>query len=148
MAFVKDLLSSKPSEVWTVGPRDMVYKALQLMAEKNVGAVPVVDADGNVLGVFSERDYARKVILHGKSSQATAVEELMSRPVYCVGLDDTTETCMQLMTDKHIRHLVVCEDDRMIGFLSIGDLLKSVIDTQNAQIKDLENFIVGAAQLS
>jgi CBS domain-containing protein len=144
MTFVRDVLSGKSSDVWTVGPRDMVYKALQLMAEKNIGAVPVVDADGTVLGVFSERDYARKVILHGKSSQATAVEELMSHPVYCVSLDDTTETCMKLMTDKHIRHLVVCEDDKMIGFLSVGDLLKSVIDTQNAQIKDLENFIAGA----
>jgi CBS domain-containing protein len=144
MTFVRDLLRGKPAEVWTVGPRDMVYKALQLMAEKNIGAVPVVDADGNVVGMFSERDYARKVILQGKSSQATAVGELMSHPVYSVSLGDTIETCTKLMTDKHIRHLVVCEGDKMVGFVSIGDVLKAVIDTQSAQIKDLENFIIGA----
>jgi CBS domain-containing protein len=144
MTFVRDLLSGKSSEVWSVGPRDLVYRALQLMAEKNVGALPVVDSDGNVLGMFSERDYARKVILQGKSSRATSVGELMSHPVYCVGPDDTIETCMQLMTDKHFRHLVVCADGRMVGIVSIGDLLKAVIDAQNVRIKDLENFIVGA----
>jgi CBS domain-containing protein len=144
MIFVRELLSGKSPEVWSVGPRDMVYKALQLMAEKNIGGLPVVDADGNVVGFFSERDYARKVILMGKSSQATAVGELMSHPVYCVSPDDTIETCMELMTEKHIRHLVVCEDGKMVGLVSIGDLLKAVIDAQNVQIKDLQNFIVGA----
>jgi CBS domain-containing protein len=144
MIFVRELLRGKSPEVWSVGPRDMVYKALQLMAEKNVGGLPVVDSDGNVVGFFSERDYARKVILVGKSSQATAVGELMSYPVVCVSPGDTIETCMELMTEKHIRHLVVCEEGRMVGLVSIGDLLKAVIDTQNVQIKDLENFIVGA----
>jgi CBS domain-containing protein len=144
MTFVRDLLRGKPAEVWAVGPRDMVYKALQLMAEKNIGGLPVTEPDGKVVGFFSERDYARKVILMGKSSQATAVGELMSHPVYCVSPGDTIETCMELMTEKHIRHLVVCEDDKMIGVVSIGDLLKSVIDQQSTHIKDLENFIVGA----
>jgi len=144
MTFVRELLSGKSPEVWSVGSRDMVYRALQLMAERNVGALPVVDSNGNVVGVFSERDYARKVILQGKSSQATAVDELMSHPVYCVTPSDTIETCMELMTDKHIRHLVVCEEDKMVGIVSIGDILKAIIDAQNMHIKDLENFIVGA----
>ena len=84
MTFVRDLLRGKPAEIWSIGPRDTVYKALQVMADKNIGALPVVD-DGNLVGMFSERDYARKVILKGKSSRATAVEELMSHPVFCVG---------------------------------------------------------------
>jgi CBS domain-containing protein len=144
MIYVRDLLRGKSPEVWSMGPRDMVYRALQLMAEKNIGGLPVVEPDGKVVGFFSERDYARKVILMGKSSQATAVGELMSHPVYCVSPGDTIETCMELMTDRHIRHLVVCEDGKMVGVVSIGDILKAVIDTQNAHIKDLENFIVGA----
>ena len=144
MIYVRDLLRGKSPEVWSVGPRDLVYRALQLMAEKNIGGLPVVEPDGKVVGFFSERDYARKVILMGKSSQATAVGELMSHPVYCVSPGDTIETCMELMTDRHIRHLVVCEDDKMVGVVSIGDVLKAVIDMQDAHIKDLENFIVGA----
>jgi len=121
----------------------MVYKALQLMAEKNVGALPVVQ-DGDLIGMFSERDYARKLILKGKTSQATAVEELMSHPVFCVGLDDTIETCMELMTNQRIRHLPVCGDGGLIGMVSIGDVLKAVIANQQVMIQDLENYIVGA----
>jgi CBS domain-containing protein len=139
----------KPAEIWSIGPRDTVYKALQLMAEKNVGALPVVDPEnGDLVGMFSERDYARKLILKGKSSQATAVEELMSCPVFCVHPDDTLETCMELITTKHIRHLPVCDSSvchgsRMIGMISIGDVLKAVIAQQKILIKDLENYIVG-----
>lgn len=143
MTFVRDLLRGKPAEVWIIGPRDMVYKALQLMAEKNVGALPVVQ-DGELIGMFSERDYARKLILKGKTSQATAVEELMSHPVFCVGLDDTIETCMELMTTQRIRHLPVCGDGGLIGMVSIGDVLKAVIASQQVMIQDLENYIVGA----
>jgi len=150
MTFVKQLLQGKPAEIWSIAPRDTVYKALQLMAEKNVGALPVIDPDsGNLVGMFSERDYARKLILKGKSSQATAVEELMSFPVYCVRPDDTLETCMELITTKHIRHLpvcnstAVCDGSRMVGMISIGDVLKAVIANQQVLIKDLENYIVG-----
>jgi len=113
------------------------------MAEKNVGALPVVQ-DGELIGMFSERDYARKLILKGKTSQATAVEELMSHPVFCVGLDDTIETCMELMTTQRIRHLPVCGDGGLIGMVSIGDVLKAVIASQQVMIQDLENYIVGA----
>lgn len=143
MAFVRDLLRGKPGEIWTIGLQDMVYRALQVMADKNVGALPVVEA-GQLVGMFSERDYARKVILKDKSSRATAVGELMSHPVICVGSDDTLETCMQLMTTARIRHLPVCDGQRMIGMVSIGDVLKTVITDQQVLIKDLENYIVGA----
>jgi CBS domain-containing protein len=143
MTFVRDLLQGKPAEVWGIGPRDSVYKALELMAEKNIGALPVVE-EGNLVGMFSERDYARKVILVGKSSRAIAVEEIMSHPVFCVEPDDTLETCIELMTAKHIRHLPVCGGDPLLGMVSIGDVLKSVIAKQQVLIKDLENYIVGA----
>jgi len=149
MTFVRELMLGKPAEIWSIGPRDTVYKALQLMAEKNVGALPVIDPEsGNLIGMFSERDYARKLILKGKSSQATAVEELMSSPVFCVHPDDSLETCMELITTKHIRHLPVCDSpvcdgSRMVGMISIGDVLKAVIAKQQILIKDLENYIVG-----
>jgi CBS domain-containing protein len=121
----------------------MVYKALQVMADKNVGALPVMD-DGKLVGMFSERDYARKVILKDKTSRATAVGELMSHPVLCVGPDDTLEICVELMTTHHIRHLPVCDGQRMIGMVSIGDILKATIAKRDVLIKDLENYIVGA----
>jgi CBS domain-containing protein len=143
MIFVRQLLQGKPAEIWTIGPRDTVYKALQVMAEKNIGALPVVE-DEKLVGMFSERDYARKVILKDKSSRATAVGELMSHPVICVSLDDTLETCMQLMTTHHVRHLPVCGDPNLLGMISIGDVLKAVIAKQDLLIKDLENYIVGA----
>ena len=146
MTYVRQLLQGKPVEVWHVGPRDMVYKALELMAEKNIGALPVVDAEsgGKLLGMFSERDYARKVILKGKSSQATTVSELMSSPVTTVGPDDTIGTCMELMTKRHIRHLPVIDHGQMIGLVSIGDVLDALVREQRVLIKDLENYIVGA----
>jgi CBS domain-containing protein len=124
----------------------MVYKALELMAEKNIGALPVVDAEsgGTLIGMFSERDYARKVILKGKSSQATTVSELMSSPVTTVGPDDTIETCMELMTTRHIRHLPVIDHGQMIGLVSIGDVLNALVREQRVLIQDLENYIVGA----
>jgi CBS domain-containing protein len=146
MCFVRDLLRRKPADVWTIGPRDSAYKALELMAEKDVGALPVVDAasGGPVVGIFSERDYARKVILKGKSSQATAVSEIMSSPVICVSPSDDVEAAMHLMNEHHIRHLPVVEGGRLIGLVSIGDILRAIIVEKNVLIMDLENFIVGA----
>jgi CBS domain-containing protein len=143
MTFVRELLQSKPAQVWTIRRTATVFEALELMAEKNIGALPVMD-DGDLVGMFSERDYARKVILMGKSSRNTTVGELMSSPVYCVGPDETLETCMELMTRQRIRHLPVCGDGELSGLISIGDLLKVVIANQQALINDLENFIVGA----
>ena len=142
MTFVKELLRGKPAEVWTVSPQNTVYEALELLAEKNIGAVPVVEND-NLIGMFSERDYARKVILRGKASKETLVRELMSHPVFRVGPDEPIETCMALMTNQHIRHLPVIEDGKLIGLISIGDVLKAVIARQQVLIKDLENYITG-----
>jgi CBS domain-containing protein len=142
MTFVREALQNKPAGVWTVGPQVTVYRALEIMAEKNVGAMPVVD-DGKLVGMFSERDYARKVSLLGKSSHATAVKEVMSHPVYCVGPDESIETCMSLMTNQHIRHLPVLEGDRLTGLVSIGDVLKAMIASQEVLIKDLQNYIAG-----
>ena len=145
MTFVREILHDKPAGIWSIAPQNTVYKALEQMAAKNIGALPVVD-NGKVVGMFSERDYARKVILKDRSSRATAVGELMSHPVICVGLDDTLETCMALMTEHHIRHLPVimpaCSGD-LVGMVSIGDVLKAMIDQQRVLIKDLENYIVG-----
>jgi CBS domain-containing protein len=142
MTFVRQLLQGKPADIWTVAPETTVYKALELMAEKNVGALPVV-ADGELLGMFSERDYARKVVLKDRSSRAMTVRELMSHPALCVGPDDTIEKCMRLMTDRHVRHLPVCDQGHMAGMISIGDLLKAVIAEQEVHIRDLEHFING-----
>ena len=145
MCYVRDVLMEKSPEVWTIGPRDMAYKALEAMAEKNIGALPVVDPDtGKLLGMFSERDYARKVILKGRSSHATTVGELMSSPVTAFRPGDKIETCMQLMTERHIRHLPVVKNGELVGMISIGDVLKATIAEKDVMIKDLENFIVGA----
>jgi CBS domain-containing protein len=146
MCNVRDVLRDKSPEVWTIGPRDLAYKALELMAAKNVGALLVVDPENRnkVLGIFSERDYARKVILQGKSSHATPVSDLMSSPVTVVTPSDSIDTCMQLMTGRHIRHLPVLENGRLVGIISIGDVVKAVIADKDVMIRDLENFIVGA----
>jgi CBS domain-containing protein len=142
MAFVSQVLSSKPGEVWTIEPDATVYQALQLMAEKNVGALPVVE-NGQLVGMFSERDYARRVILVGKSSRLTTVRELMISPVISVGPDATMEACMELMTERHIRHLPVLDAGRLIGIVSSGDVLKAVVAGQQVMINDLHNFITG-----
>jgi signal-transduction protein with cAMP-binding, CBS, and nucleotidyltransferase domain len=143
MTFVRDILRDKPSTVWTIESRYFVYKALELMAEKDIGALPVTE-DGKLVGMFSERDYARKVILKGKSSHSTTVGELMSQPVVSVGLDDTIETCMALMTEQRIRHLPVMDQNELVGMVSIGDVLKATIARQEVLIQDLSNYIVGA----
>ena len=142
MTFVRELLQRKPAGLWTVKRQATVFEALQEMADKNIGALLVVD-DGELVGMFSERDYARKVILQGKSSQNTSVGELMSSPVFCVGLDDTIDACMQLMSTQHIRHLPVRDHGQLVGMVSIGDVVTSVIANQQVLIADLENFISG-----
>ena len=142
MCFVRQVVHNKAGEVWTVDPQTSVYRALELMAEKNVGAVPVMDGE-KLVGMFSERDYARKIILKGRSSKGTAVRDVMSQPVYSVSPDETVDTCMQLMTDRHVRHLPVMENGELVAILSIGDLLKATVKDQRVLIRDLENFIVG-----
>ena len=139
---VSQLLRRKGRQAYVTRPESTVYEALQVMAEKNVGALLVVDSDG-LVGIFSERDYARKVILHGKSSKDTPVGEVMTKRVYFVHPDNTIEECMALMTEKKIRHLPVIEGDQLAGVISIGDVVKEVIDEQGFVIEQLENYITG-----
>ncbi len=143
MKTVKDLLRSKGYDIWSIGPDATVYEALQLMANKNVGALLVLDA-GNLVGIMSERDYARKVVLKGKSSKDTPVREIMTEKVLCVRTDQTAEECMALMTSKHIRHLPVLEGNRLVGVISIGDVVRAIIEHQEFVIEQLENYIAGS----
>ena len=141
---IKDLLRYKPEDVWTISSRATVYEALEMMAEKNVGALPVVD-DGRLVGIFSERDYARKCILLGRHSRETLVSELMTFPVVTVEPTLTIEQCLAMMTEGHFRHLPVLENDRVTGIVSIGDIGKWVISEQRSTIHDLEGYITGSS---
>jgi CBS domain-containing protein len=140
MHTVKQLLGSKPGGVVTITPDASVFHALELMAERDIGAVVVVDEE-KVVGIVSERDYARKVILHNKSSRDITVDEIMTDRVLYVGLTHTIEDCMSLMTDKRIRHLPVLDGDRLVGVLSIGDLVKATISERDFVIRQLETYI-------
>jgi CBS domain-containing protein len=141
MHTVKQLLDSKRGSVVTIAPYASVFEALELMAERDIGAVVVVD-DDHVIGILSERDYARKVILHNKSSKEITVDEIMTDRVLYVSPTHTIDECMALMTDKRIRHLPVMNDDRLIGVLSIGDLVKATITEQDFTIRQLEHYIM------
>jgi len=142
MITVKQLLKTKSPNIWTIESKVTAYKALQLMSERQIGAVMVLEK-GKLVGVFSERDYARKVILKGKSSKDTLVSELMSHPVCYVRPEQTIEDCMALMTAKRIRHLPVLENDQLIGIVTIGDVVKTIISEQKFTIQQLENYITG-----
>jgi CBS domain-containing protein len=136
------LLQTKGQDIWSITPDALVIDALKLMAEKRVGALLVLEA-GQVVGIISERDYARKVSLLGKSSKTTPVREIMTEKVVYVRPEQTIEDCMALMTDKRIRHLPVLADDQLIGVISIGDVVKAVISEQEFIIAQLENYIIG-----
>jgi CBS domain-containing protein len=140
MKTVRQLMQGKASAVHTIGPEAPVIDALRLMAEHGIGALPVLDR-GKLAGILSERDYARKVVLLGRSSQDTPVRDIMTSRVVCVGPQRTVEECMALMTDKRIRHLPVIEHGELIGLLSIGDLVKEVISEQQFLISQLESYI-------
>ena len=142
MYTVRHLLQEKGNQVWSVSPSAMVYAALELMATKNLGAVLVMDA-GKVVGIFTERDYARKVILKGKSSKTATVGELMTTEVLYVSPDDTLENCMALMTEKRARHLPVLENGKLAGVVSIGDVVKAIISDREFMIRELERYITG-----
>ena len=146
MSTVRQVLRTKPAEIWTIGPRASVYQALQLMAAKDVGALLVLDG-GRLDGIFSERDYARKVALFGRSSRETTVGELMTQAVYYVTPSQTVEECLALMTDKRVRHLPVLDGGHLVGLVSIGDAVKCIIDDQQLTIRHLENYITGGATL-
>ena len=137
------LLQKDRREVLTIGPRESVFDALSRMAEKNVGALVVVDA-GRVVGVISERDYARKVILIGKASRETAVEEIMGAPPITVSTGTTVAECMALMTGRYLRHLPVVSDGVLIGVVSIGDLVKALLADQEARLGKIEAYISGS----
>jgi CBS domain-containing protein len=139
MSTIRQILARKP-DVYSLAPTATVFEALTLMAEKNVGALLVVDA-GKLVGIFSERDYARKVMLVGKSSRETQVCEIMTPKVVCIGPHQTTGECMALMTEKHIRHLPVLEDGELVGVISIGDVVRDVVEEQRFTIRQLEKYI-------
>ncbi len=140
MKTVRQMLEGKSRGLCTIGPGASVLDALKLMAEKDIGALLVVEND-KLVGIISERDYARKMILHGKSSHDTPVRKIMTERVICVQPDRTVDECMALMTDKRFRHLPVIENDKLIGVLSIGDLVKETISEQQFMIKQLESYI-------
>jgi CBS domain-containing protein len=139
---VTNLLREKDSHIWTISPDATVYEAIVLMAEKNIGAVPVV-AGEKLLGIISERDYTRKVILRGKSSKKAFVREIMSRELVVVGPEDTVGECMRLVTEKRVRHLPVLENGMLVGVLSTGDLVRWIISAQTATIDQLTKYIFG-----
>lgn len=140
MKTVRELLQGKSGAIFSIAPDARVYDALKLMAEKEIGALVVMD-QGTLAGIMSERDYARKVTLLGKSSQELAVRDIMTAKVVTISPSQSAEECMALMTDYRIRHLPVMEGDRLIGVLSIGDLVKAVIEDQRETIKQLESYI-------
>ena len=140
MTTVRTLLEGKGRAIYSVEPQAAVLDAVRLMAEHHVGAL-VVMRGAALEGIVSERDYARKVILRGRSSADTPVRDIMSAPVLTVSLDTSVQACMQLMTDRHVRHLPALENGRVIGMVSIGDLVKAVIAEQRAQIEQLESYI-------
>jgi len=142
MKTVKHVLKAKHNEIWSIDPDLLVFDALKEMAEKKIGALMVMK-DGKVCGVISERDYARKVMLQGRSSRDTTVRDIMTTDVVFVHPEQTVETCMSLMTDKRIRHLPVDDNGQLVGVISIGDLVKALISDQQDTIEQLETYIRG-----
>ena len=140
MRHVRHLLESKPTEVHAIAPDAPVIEALRLMAEKGIGAVLVLDGP-RLAGILSERDYARKVVLLGRNSTDTPVRDIMSGEVHSVGHGHSVDDCMQLMTDRRIRHLPVVDDGEVVGIISIGDLVKAVIEEQQAELRYLQDYI-------
>jgi CBS domain-containing protein len=139
---VRQVLRTKGQGFHAIGPDATAYDALEIMAAKNIGALLVVES-GRLVGVFSERDYARKVVLRGKTSKQTPVRELMSAPPIHVGLDTSLQDCMVLMTDNRIRHLPVLEHDMLLGIMSIGDVVNTIISEQESTIGELQEYIAG-----
>jgi CBS domain-containing protein len=139
---ISALLHHKGPKVWTISDQATVYEALELLADKNIGALPVLAGD-RLVGIFSERDYARKVVLEGKSSRTTPVREVISTPVVSVTPHHTIEEAMRLMTDKHIRHLPVIDGEKMVGLVSIGDMVNWIISAQTATIEQMASYLTG-----
>jgi len=147
MKTIRQLVKLKGHDIWTTSPTARVFDALQVMAEKDIGALLVLDGK-TLVGIFSERDYARKVILKGKSSKNTRVNEIMSSPLIFIEPDNTIEQGLALMSAKHIRHLPVMDDNRLLGIVTIGDLIKSLIDDQKITIDHLEKYILSNTSIT
>ncbi|MGO4223070.1 CBS domain-containing protein [Lysobacter sp. TAF61] len=140
MRTVRQLLEAKAPEIFAIGPDAPVIEAIRLMAEKRIGAVLVLEG-GQLVGILSERDYARKIVLQGRSSADTPVRTIMTAQVLTVGLDDSTDHCMQMVTDRRIRHLPVLHNGQVLGVVSIGDLVKAVIEDQQIELDQLQRYI-------
>jgi CBS domain-containing protein len=147
MKTIRQILKKKGRKIWTITPATRVFEALQVMAEKDVGALLVVDGK-TLVGVFSERDYARKVILKGKSSKNMRVKEIMSSPPIFIEPDNTVDQALALMSAKHVRHLPVMEKNRLVGIVTIGDLVRSLIDEQKVAIDHLEKYILSNTSIT
>jgi len=139
---ISTLLHHKPAELWSIAPEATVFEAIKLMAEKNIGSL-LVTSGNKLVGVFTERDYTRKIALQGKSSKDTRVREIISREIVSVTPQHSVEDCMKLMTEKRVRHLPVLEGDKVVGLVSIGDLVNWIISAQNAAIAQMEQYIAG-----
>ena len=143
MTTIEQLLNTKGNQVWSVKPKATIFEALEIMSEKEIGALLVME-DGKLTGIFSERDYARKVILKGKSSKETPVGELMTKKVFYIDSQKTINDCMAMMTAKRIRHVPVIEDNQVMGIVTIGDVVNQIISEQEVTINHLENYITGS----
>ncbi len=142
MKRVKEILAAKGGKTWSIGPNQSVYEAIHLLAEKEIGALAVLDGD-RLVGILSERDYTRQIILKGRSSESTLVKDIMSSDVITTTPDQDIQQCMQLMTEKRIRHLPIVDNNNLIGMISIGDLVRAIIAEQQSTIGELEKYISG-----
>lgn len=140
---IRNILNEKGTEVFDIGPENTVYEAIERMADKDIGALLVMEGD-KLKGIITERDYRNKVILKGRRSKTTAVREIMTSDLYTVQPTDTVDTCMALMTDRKFRHLPVVEKGNVVGVISIGDLVKAVITKQKVEIHNLRDYIAGS----
>lgn len=142
MTTVNQILKTKGNQVISISSQSMVIEALKVMSEKNIGAILVIDNE-KLVGIFSERDYSRKIVLMQKASDTTKISEVMTADLFTVKADTKVENCLLIMTDNNIRHLPVLENEKLLGIISIGDLVKHIIDDQKNTIKNLEGYITG-----
>jgi CBS domain-containing protein len=144
MTTVKQILNTKGYDFFSINPDSTVFEALGIMADKNIGALMVIDGDGKLIGMFSERDYARKIILHGVKSKEAIIADYMSTELHTVNPDTSVLGCMAVMTDKKVRHVPVLDHNKLAGIISIGDVVNTIIEDQKATIQDLEKYITAS----